>query len=327
MKSVALLGCGRIGMAWAQAFDNVAVSRIGQLRYVVDEDLSRANAMASATGAVPLTDFGQLDGQMVSAAIVCTPPATHAALVRHALAEGMDVLCEKPLTASSTDGWSLFQLARDKNKRLTVSEKYCNSPDVLAATEFLRSGSAGSLRTVDCKFHSKEDFSGTWRMAPVAEGGGVLMDNGPHVFDLLQQFGVTELGDFVVEDVHWVRGNATVPSAIKFRATTSGDQNVGISLSWLESCPNEPYVRLGTNMGVLALQWGATVWIPKGGEPQQLSAGYQKAQAFARQLDKFLAHDACSEQSAIAAQLWSRKRTWLERACSAVSAVSPSRIA
>lgn len=99
---VAVIGAGRMGhvqaaaLASAEAVDEVVVA---------DVDADRAKALAGELGALAASN--PMDAlESADAAVIATPPATHADLVRAAVDRGCPVLCEKPLTdslAAATD--------------------------------------------------------------------------------------------------------------------------------------------------------------------------------------------------------------------------------
>lgn len=99
MISVAVIGTGFMGENHAHA---VSEHPETSLEYAVDVDQARAEEVAETYGAVPATDHERvLD--VVDAAIVATPPPTHADLAEDVLKAGVHLLLEKPIAERLED--------------------------------------------------------------------------------------------------------------------------------------------------------------------------------------------------------------------------------
>ncbi len=123
---------------------------------------------------------------------ICVPNRWHAEIVREALAAGKHVYCEKPLAYSYEEAKELAQLAREaaaKGIKVQVVSEYRFFPATLRAKELTQKGFVGRL------FHFRGVYlhSGyvdpdrplEWRLRKEIIGGGVLVDLGPHLLDLM----------------------------------------------------------------------------------------------------------------------------------------------
>jgi predicted dehydrogenase len=125
---------------------------------------------------------------------VCTPPASHAGLVRAALERGLAVLCEKPLVTAAADLPPLRELARAKGLALFTVHNWHHAPIVRRATELIRAGAVGRVERVSWRTHrqrpaaTSDGADGNWRVDPAVAGGGVLTDHGWHVFYVLRRW-------------------------------------------------------------------------------------------------------------------------------------------
>jgi predicted dehydrogenase len=125
---------------------------------------------------------------------ICTPPASHAALVSHALKAGLHVMCEKPLVCSPAEFASLAELATTTGRVLHTVHNWHHAPIIQRATELVRSGALGhvsrvvwhTLRTAPAR--GRDGRTGNWRVDPRFAGGGILTDHGWHVFYLIQRW-------------------------------------------------------------------------------------------------------------------------------------------
>jgi predicted dehydrogenase len=116
---------------------------------------------------------------------ICTPPASHAMLMRQALHRGLHVLCEKPLVLSPEELRGLPALAAEKDRALYTVHNWKHAPALAKMTELTRSGRLGDLKRV--RWETVRDRpavaagdAGNWRVDPAQSGGGILFDHGWH---------------------------------------------------------------------------------------------------------------------------------------------------
>jgi predicted dehydrogenase len=118
---------------------------------------------------------------------ICTPPASHAALVRAALERGLHVLCEKPLVCTLDELTSLTRLATAADRVLHTVHNWHHAPIIRQTRELVREGAIGRVRhvvwqTLRSRPASGDGGNGDWRVDPAIAGGGVLVDHGWHAF-------------------------------------------------------------------------------------------------------------------------------------------------
>jgi predicted dehydrogenase len=116
---IAVIGCGYMGTLHAAKV--AALAREGVLRFAgaADLDLARAEAAARPYGAHATVDYRSLLGE-ADAAVVAVPTVSHFEVVRAALEAGIDVLVEKPISASLAEAEKLLALARERGCVLQV---------------------------------------------------------------------------------------------------------------------------------------------------------------------------------------------------------------
>ena len=129
--------------------------------------------------------------------IVCTPPSSHVALARTALRSGLDVVVDKPFAPTSAEGQELIAEAHALERRLSVFQNRRYDADFLTLKGLVETGDLGRVHTFESRFEWwKPAGERSWKaQTPVAEGGGILFDLGPHLIDqAIQLFGpVSEL--------------------------------------------------------------------------------------------------------------------------------------
>jgi predicted dehydrogenase len=197
---VALLGCGAVSrLYYAPAL--AALEQQGEVEVCALLDPDKA-AVAELLRSFPSARAMSASDEVPSGidlGIVASPPAVHAAQAIALLGDGVAVLCEKPMATSSTEGLSMVQAAEAAGSLLAVGmvRRFLPAVDIIA--RILRGGVLGSSLRIICR--EGGDFRWPTRATSFFDlhGGGVLMDIGVHVLDLLSQWlGPAEL--LVYED-------------------------------------------------------------------------------------------------------------------------------
>ena len=112
----AVIGTGYLGRFHAQKYMELPNSK---LVGIVDIDKARAEEVAKETNTQPYDDYTELFGKVDAVSIV-TPTDTHAKIGKALLAEGIDVLIEKPMTVTTEEAAELVTLAKEKGAILQV---------------------------------------------------------------------------------------------------------------------------------------------------------------------------------------------------------------
>jgi predicted dehydrogenase len=118
---------------------------------------------------------------------VCTPPASHAQLIRLSLERGLHVLCEKPLVLEGSQLSDLAALARRRNRVLAAVHNWRHAPALALASELVAAGRIGAVRRCDWEvLRDRPSVAASrpgvpnWRLDPEVSGGGILVDHGWH---------------------------------------------------------------------------------------------------------------------------------------------------
>ena len=112
---------------------------------ICDRDAGR---LAANQSQYPLVDATRdstriTQGEDIDAVVVATPVSSHFKIVRDALENGKDVLCEKPLTLKSSETRILMRLAQSKKCILMIGHVFLFNPGILKLKELVRSKSWG----------------------------------------------------------------------------------------------------------------------------------------------------------------------------------------
>ena len=136
----------------------------------------------------------------VDAVCICTPSGHHAQQAIAAASSGKHVLVEKPMALSLADADAMIAACRENGVQLGVCLQRRAEPLFRRVHDAIHGGDLGEITLGvvtmpyfrDEAYYAQAEWRGTWAM----DGGGVLMNQGIHIIDLLIWF----LGDPV--DVH-----------------------------------------------------------------------------------------------------------------------------
>ncbi len=159
---------------------------------VCDASRDRSEAFASRYGAKAFDDLGSLLASGVDVLVIATPHPLHAGAAILAAQAGVHVLVEKPLAARLEDCDAMLQAARDAGTLIGVVSQRRFCEPVLRMRQAIDLGQIGTPKLgVALMFNWRDDAyyrSDPWRGRWETEGGGVLVNQAPHLLDLLQWF-------------------------------------------------------------------------------------------------------------------------------------------
>ncbi|HEY6930864.1 MAG TPA: Gfo/Idh/MocA family oxidoreductase [Thermoanaerobaculia bacterium] len=189
----ALLGVGRVAVnghlpGWRRCF---AV----ELAAAAD---SRADGREPFLAAFPSARWYSdpeelLAREQVEFVDICTPPDSHARLIRASLERSCHVLCEKPLVLKAGELGPLAALAATRERALVTVHNWLHAPAILKISALLRDGAIGPPRrcrweTIRAEPAGGSEDPGNWRLNPARAGGGVLIDHGWHAFSAVNSW-------------------------------------------------------------------------------------------------------------------------------------------
>lgn len=122
----------------------------------------------------------------VDVVYVATPHSTHRAAAGLCLANGRNVLCEKPFTLNVREAEELVALSREHGRFLMEAMwMYCN-PVIRRLKALVEDGAVGEVRTVQADFGLAGPFPPSHRLRDPAQGGGALLDLGVYPVSFAQ---------------------------------------------------------------------------------------------------------------------------------------------
>lgn len=187
--SVVIAGCGAVTkLFYAPALAHLEDCGLVKVAALVDPHDSNRRTIQShfheAIGVAKLDHAPLVKGTLV---IIASPPGLHAAQSIHALERGATVLCEKPMAATSAETQSMLDATVRTGQFLAIGHYKRFMPAHRAVKHFIVHQTFGSLREVEIAEGGKFGWPATsdsfFRKEQTS--GGVLLDIGVHVLDLL----------------------------------------------------------------------------------------------------------------------------------------------
>ena len=121
--------------------------------------------------------------------VLCSPASYHARQTQDCLAHGSHVLVEKPMATEVADADAIIEAASAAGRVVAVNFQERFRPTIEAAHSFVRRGELGALvrvTAVQPYLRTAVYYRATpWRGAWFGDGGGVLMNQAPHLLDTL----------------------------------------------------------------------------------------------------------------------------------------------
>jgi UDP-2-acetamido-3-amino-2,3-dideoxy-glucuronate N-acetyltransferase len=143
--NVAVVGCGYWGKNLVRNFHG-----LGALALVCDNDEQRLVDLRSQYDGINTTSSFEeiLTNAALQSVVIATPAPLHAGMVREALLAGKDVLVEKPLALSESEGEEVVRLAQERGKILMVGHLLWYHPAILRLKGLIEQGELGRLQYI-----------------------------------------------------------------------------------------------------------------------------------------------------------------------------------
>jgi UDP-N-acetyl-2-amino-2-deoxyglucuronate dehydrogenase len=203
----ALIGCGKVGQIHASALANLSES---QFVGVCDANADRASVFGARYNVQAFCDLEtMLREAQPQVVVICTPHPLHAKPAIQAAERGVHVLVEKPMAARLADCDAMLEAAQRGGVVLGVISQRRFYEPALRVKEALDAGKIGKpilgvfemFSWRDRAYYQSDPWRGRWD----TEGGGVLVNQSPHMLDLLQWY----MGD--IEEVSGMWANLNHP--------------------------------------------------------------------------------------------------------------------
>ena len=200
-----MLGIGIIGLG-----------KMGRIRADVLEGFENVNIVSVYEPSMKSCEYHLVDNpdEMLSdtaidVVFVCTPNKFNKKYTIDALLNGKHVFCEKPPAFTAAEVREIIEVERTSGKKLMYGFNHRHHGSIVRAKEVIDSGDYGKILWMRGRYGKRiaDDQIDGWRMNKEESGGGILLDQGIHMLDLLMHFG----GDFdviqsIVSNLYWKIG-------------------------------------------------------------------------------------------------------------------------
>jgi predicted dehydrogenase len=296
---IAIVGCGAVTeIYYTPALTELARSGLLEMCTLVDPSEERLGVIG---GFFPSADRVKTISQIrrqVDLAIVASPVKLHSQQAIELLKAGMHVLCEKPMGVNARECEAMIQAARSSGRLLAVGLFRRFFPATQAMADLIAREVVGRAMS----FTIVEGYKFQWRaktdsfFRKETAGGGVLIDLGVHVLDLmLWWFGEPESIDYEDDGMGGVEANCklTVRYARGLEGvvrlsrdwTLENRYHVNLQNGWASWNPgNASQLQLGISPG-FPLRGVVHESVNKLGEPDLGDEGLSFQQSFMRQIE------------------------------------------
>jgi len=190
--AIGIVGYGNMGTAHMQmhlegAHKNIRIAAVADIK---PERL--AAAQKDLPGVAVYNNAKELiDGGLCTAVLICTPHYDHPGIAIAALKAGLHVMTEKPAGVYTKQVRAMNEAAEGSDKIFAIMYNQRTNPLYQTMRALVQGGEYGQLRRVTwliCDWYRTQAYynSGGWRATWAGEGGGVLINQCPHNFDLWQ---------------------------------------------------------------------------------------------------------------------------------------------
>ncbi|MDD4118799.1 MAG: Gfo/Idh/MocA family oxidoreductase, partial [Kiritimatiellae bacterium] len=179
MKTIALMGCGRILNRHVEA---IAANPGLEIALVCDRIEERARAAGEKLGVPHVTDYRQIRG--VDLVAVLTPSGLHPRHVSNVaeLTDAALIVCEKPLSLTLREAHEVYRRVEKAGKRLLPVYQNRYNPLVAHVKQLIDSGRLGRIHQFVCNVlwnRNDEYFQIDWHGTSEFDGG-VLYTQASH---------------------------------------------------------------------------------------------------------------------------------------------------
>ena len=233
----------------------------------------RALVRDEVPGAATVGELSELPALGVTGVTITTPTATHAELAHRALDLGLHVVVDKPFALTAAAARDLVDHAARAGLVITPYQNRRWDSDFLTIRRLIADGSLGTVHRFTSRIDRFKPVKGSWHGGTVEQGGGTLLDLGPHLVDqALHLFGPAEL---VHAELATVRQGAGAEDDIELHLLHSGGVRSTLAAGMASAAPGPRFQVNGTAAGYLIDGFDVQEeQLKNGGSPASLGPGW-----------------------------------------------------
>ncbi len=255
---IGIAGCGMIARrSHIEGFNTLRGVEVSAL-YDIDRGKSEECRNSMLPKARVFSDYKEMLESGIDAVCICTPTVFHCGQTLSALSRGLHVFCEKPMAEDLGKATRMVNAARRAGRILHINQSLRYAPNYKAISGFLKKGKLGKLQHVRCIRSGQGTSASKTGWSPGSKwfiskkcGGGVLLDIGVHMADLLKWYG-GEVAQ-IAGDVRNLPGrdgaSESAVAVFRFKSGATGvlelKWNLGATSGLLEVYGTEGAIRMG----------------------------------------------------------------------------------
>jgi predicted dehydrogenase len=284
--SFALIGCGRAGHCYATV---LAGHPEMKLAAVIDKNSEASRAFSNSFNCSAYASVDEFldSGSLTDCAIICTPPSEHTDTTSKLLKNRINVLCESPFGLSSDEARKMFDIARAFGLTLMRGSKFRFVADIIHAKGLIQAGILGHILEFEGDFREIVDMSSRWNVQPEISGGGVLIESGSLVIDVVRYlFGTIQA--IRAEEGRRVQSK-DVEDTVRLELSTDTGILGTLHLSWSLKNSGDDYFRIYGTQGNMCIGWKRSIYRPNGAADWiNFGEGYSTQKSVKLQMSHFL---------------------------------------
>ncbi|PIE32881.1 oxidoreductase [candidate division KSB3 bacterium] len=227
--------------------------------------------------------------------VIVTPNITHFPIAKAFLQQGINVVCDKPLTPEFEDAQELALLAKEKGLFFCVTYTYTGYPMVKHAREMVKNGDIGDIRFINAEYpqewlatpiEEEGQKQASWRTDPALSGKSCCVgDIGSHIENLVSYISGLKIASLCARLDTFVEGRTLDDNATIMLEYDNGAKGVYWSSQIAIGHDNDLKIRIYGTKGTIA-------WSQE--DPNYLHVTYlgKPAQKLSRGRDELHAHAA-----------------------------------
>jgi len=183
MIKVAIAGFGKIGQVRANEIDKNPNTELIAVYDIKQPEKLNPNIIFCSS-------FDELLSQDIDAVFICTFNNVLAQYTKQALKAGKHVFCEKPPARTTEELKGVIEAEKETNLVLKYGFNHRYHYSVMEAKKLIDSGKMGKLLWIRGAYGKAGsiDYHKNWRNYREYSGGGILIDQGIHMLDLMRYF-------------------------------------------------------------------------------------------------------------------------------------------
>ncbi|CAJ1226440.1 Gfo/Idh/MocA family protein [Lactiplantibacillus xiangfangensis] len=178
-KNLVLIGYGGMGKRHLERLQNVSEINV---RGIYDWDAEKTKSAQSA-GYRTYTDYPEvLNDQAVDIVLIATPNDAHKQLAIDAMNAGKHVICEKPVTLSTSDFQDILDVATETKRCFMVDQNRRWDENYQMIKKLYDEHTLGQVYDIENRVQGSRGVPDDWRRT-VEHGGGMIYDWCVHLLD------------------------------------------------------------------------------------------------------------------------------------------------